>query len=212
MILHLSKLQLLLLVVAAVGWGALWHFGGHLVLPGQCGISLAHWLDWGWDGVALLMLLNPPGPTLGSWAVMVVAMMAPLLAGPLGIGRLSQTLGFLGVYFGLWLLAGVALVMLAIALSLLPGKPLTYGFLIAGLWQMTALKQRSLNRCHAFSRGGAVGFARACIGACWTWMLLPLLVQDDLHFPAMMVAAALMTIERFLGEISRGLNGSTLQH
>ncbi|KJV10275.1 hypothetical protein VZ95_06050 [Elstera litoralis] len=196
-------MQVILLLVAAIGWAALWHLSQHLTLPAQCGINLGHWLDWGWDGLALLLLLNPPETMLLGWAVMVAAMMAPLLAGPLGAGRVSDGLAFLAVYFGLWLLAGVALMTLAIAVSLLPGAPLAYGLLIAGLWQITALKLRSLARCHTCGGGGAVGFTLACIGACWTWMLLPLLVQESLHFITMIVAAVLMAVERFLVMPSR---------
>lgn len=201
MTLRPSALQILLLMVAAAGWGALWHRGGHLALPGQCGISFHHWLDWGWDALALLMLLNPPGPMLGMWGIMVAAMMAPLLAAPLSAGRWRDGLAFVGIYFTLWLIAGVGVMVFALALSLLPGAPLAYGLLIAGLWQITALKQRSLRRCHAHGRAGAVGFTLACIGACWTWMLLPLLVPDRMHFIAMLAAALLMTAERGLGKV-----------
>lgn len=193
-----SKIRILLLLVACAGWVALGYLGGHLALPAQCGISLGHWLDWGWDGVALLVLLNPPEEMLCGWVIMVAAMMLPLLALPQAAGRLRDNLRFLAVYFSLWTAAGVVLITLAVAISLLPGKPLVYGLLLAGLWQLTGLKLRSLRSCHACSQGGVVAYTLACIGACWTWMLLPLLVQENMHFMVMLIATALMAAERFL--------------
>ncbi len=197
----ISAQRLVLLMSVASAW-AVMGLGGHkMALPAQCGLSFGHWLDWGWDGVQLLLLLNPPEHLLLSWAVMLVAMMVPLLWKPM------QGLGWRGargcaVYFALWLMVGAGIMTLAVALRLLPGVPLAYGLLLAGLWQVTPVKRQALALCHVRNGidgwRGAVRFTLGCMGSCWAFMLLPFLVAPDAHFWVMLASAAALLTERWL--------------
>ena len=203
------SLSLPLLLLSMGGWGYLWEGSGHLALPGNCGLSAAHWLDWGWAAFDLLLLFNPPDQLLLSWLVMIVSMMAPLIAGPLAHlrphGKLM--LAFILAYIGLWMLVGAVLMGVAVAMLTLPGEPLAYGVVVAGLWQVTPLKRRCLRLCHWHPAGpiltvrAAFGYGRtiavSCLGSCWALMLLPLLTRHA-HFMLMVLVTALFFVERGL--------------
>lgn len=202
-------LNLSLLLLSVGGWGYLWEGSGHLALPGNCGLSAVHWLDWGWAALDLLLLFNPPDQLLLSWLVMIVAMMAPLLAVPLAQmrARVRLMLAFGLAYIGLWMLVGAVLMAVAVAMLTLPGKPLLYGVGLAALWQVTPLKRRCLRRCHwhpavpILTVRAAFGYGRmialSCLGSCWALMLVPLLANNA-HFMFMALVSALFFLERGL--------------
>lgn len=203
----MAPLNLSLLLLSVGGWGYLWEGSGHLALPGNCGLSAAHWLDWGWAALDLLLLFNPPDQLLLSWLVMIVAMMAPFLATPLEQMRphARLMLAFALAYVGLWMLVGAVLMVVAVAILTLPGEPLLYGAVLAALWQVTPLKRRCLRLCHwqpaapILSVRAAFGYGRtialACLGSCWALMLVPLLAHHT-HFMLMILVSALFFLER----------------
>ena len=138
------------------------------------------------------------GSTAAEAATMLVAMMAPLLAAPLG-HVLAQSLArrrrravalFLLAYALPWVAAAV--VLLALAGWLAASQPrwaLPLAVLAAALFQASPLKQRCLNRGHRHPALAAFGapadlavvrfggsHAAWCIGSCSAFMLAPMLV------------------------------------
>lgn len=98
---------------------------------------------------------------IGRWLLMIVAMMLPLILGPIRTTaarslwrRRHRAIGaFLGGYLLPWLLGGVALAVLAM---LMPAPqtdrssaPLMLAFAVAAGWQLTPVKRRALVSCHA---------------------------------------------------------------
>ena len=131
------------------------------------------------------------------WAVMVIAMMAPLLIAPvrhirsssLASRRARSVALFLAGYAGVWITAGV--VAAAVALSQV--RPVVALVVAAGvlLWQVSPAKQQCLNRLHAHPPLSAFGTAADrdarrfgvahggwCAASCGPVMLLPFLVPD----------------------------------
>ena len=130
------------------------------------------------------------------WALMVVAMMAPLVVSPLqhlrdrsfARRRARATALFLSGYLTAWMAAGAGLLTLADVARESPFPP-ALGFALAtvaaALWQVSPAKQWALNRCCRRPRLAAFGAAAdldaldfglthgaACIGACWALMTL----------------------------------------
>jgi len=156
----------------------------------------------------------------GSWLLMLVAMMAPLLQHPLlhiwqrslARRRLSAVALFLLGYVMIWSVAGAVLAVIAARLA---GTQPAGGWAafagalaIALLWQISPAKQVCLNRCHrqlalaAFGRRADLdalqyGLVHGvwCVGACWALMLLPL-VAGSWHLPAMAVITVVLIAER----------------
>jgi predicted metal-binding membrane protein len=167
----------------------------------------------------MLLAANPLAPLAGSWALMLVAMMAPMLVAPIYHIRISSfarrrarsTMLFAGGYGMIWMAAGVVIVaMELIVTSLLPRSylPATIAGVIAVVWQASPFKQRCLNRCHSHRPLAAFGFAADldvlrmgleqglwCTCSCWVAMLFPMLLPGG-HFVAMAAVAVLMFCER----------------
>jgi predicted metal-binding membrane protein len=155
----------------------------------------------------------------GNWLLMLAAMMTPALIQPIrfirGQGlarrRTRATLLFLAVYSSIWTLAGA--LMLAIAAPIhsagvTPVLPAAAALALAALWQCSPAKQVCLNHCHvrpalaAFGRRadtGVITFAAAhagwCIGSCWAWMLVPLILPSG-HLATMTGMTVLIFCER----------------
>src|SRR5262249_37545275 len=153
------------------------------------------------------------------WALMVAAMMAPLLVAPLrhvhdrsfARRRARAMLMFVAGYAAMWMMAGVALQVLAFGLGQATFTSLLGLGVAAALaigWQVSPAKQWCLNRCHrrpqlaAFGAAAdrdAVAFGLAngasCAGACWALMLLPLLVGHG-NVLAMIAVALFVLGER----------------
>jgi predicted metal-binding membrane protein len=139
------------------------------------------------------------------WTVMVAGMMLPtalpLLEAFARVVRwrpqrrrllLLLTAGFLGVWaaFGYLLVWGdLAVHLLVDRLPVVADRPQLIAAIVlvaAGLYQLSELKQRCLNRCRSplslimphWSGAGAdavrigVGYGLSCLGCCWTLMLL----------------------------------------
>lgn len=167
----------------------------------------------------LAVLLISPAKLITGSALMITAMMAPLIAEPLqhvhdrsfASRRARAMLVFIAGYAAAWLVAGVALQIVAlIARWTLPEALLRLGLAtgVAVLWQVSPAKQWFLNRCHnrpqlaafgAAADGDALGFGLAsggaCAGGCWALMLLPLLLPYG-HLPAMLAIALFVAAER----------------
>ena len=159
--------------------------------------------------------------TLQTWSLMLVAMMMPLLGGPLfqiearslpsrrGRGRAL----FLAGYGLAWAAALGAMMALLVGLrSLGPGWAAPFvapGLLVlAAWWQGTSFKRRALTACHrpaelrAFGWPGAAdcvafGLAHgaACAGSCGVAMLALIAAGHDLA--AMAVVALILLVERY---------------
>jgi predicted metal-binding membrane protein len=165
------------------------------------------------------LMLNSPARLVAGWALMVTAMMSPLIIAPLRHvydrsfarrrGRAAAL--FLTGYGTAWMIAGLGLQALVLAVRWVAPAPLAVLGLAAGvalLWQISPAKQWCLNRCHRrphLAAFGAVadrdvfGFGLTngafCAGACWALMLLPLLAERG-HFTAMIAVALFLFAER----------------
>ncbi|WP_320233563.1 copper chaperone [Mesorhizobium montanum] len=167
----------------------------------------------------LVLALNPPGSLAAGWALMLAAMMAPLLIVPvrhirdrcLPRGRARVVALFVAGYATSWMVAGAMLLALAIAMRLAVPRawlPLSAAALPALVWQISPAKQICLNRCHLQPELAAFGLAADvdalhfglthgiwCVGSCWALMLLPLLVPHG-HVATMAAVALWLFSER----------------
>jgi predicted metal-binding membrane protein len=211
-----ARIRILLLLASLSAWVpffASWHSLQGMV---HCGSSGLGPLSVSFNS---LLMVNPPATFMAGWAVMVVAMMFPLLTGPtyhicsncfVHHQRRLTTLFVLSYSF-VWMMVGVVLwTVELIGKLLVPGTWLLASIvaIVALIWQCSPVKQRCLNRCHlrhplsAFGRSAeydaiSFGFMHGvwCTGSCWVWMLLPLLLPRG-HFVAMVPIAALILSER----------------
>jgi predicted metal-binding membrane protein len=202
------------LVLSALGTG-------HAALPAFCGSDTARLvLASGFaDALAFALALNPPARLSADWALMLFAMMPPLLAAPLmHVWRSSlprrrvQALAHFTLGYGLvWMSAGPMLIGLAVLLQLVAGgsAPAFAGaLLLATVWSASPWQRVALNRSHRMRRIGLFGWAADreclafgavhavwCIAACWAWMLTAL-AAGRWHVAAMIFAAAVLLGER----------------
>lgn len=167
----------------------------------------------------MLLAMNPPASLAVGWALMLVAMMSPVLVPPLYYIRLRSFTHrrvrsiafFLAGYAAIWMAAGVVLLAIEVAVKLLVRQSYLAAaavVLIASVWQFSPIKQRCLNRCYAHPAlaafGGAADFDALrfgmthgawCVGSCWALMLAPMLLPRA-HLLAMAVVALLIFSER----------------
>lgn len=155
-------------------------------MPGGWTMSMT-WMRMpaqGWSGAA--------GTFLGMWAVMMIAMMLPVLVPQLRQLRgAAAMLKFSLAYFGVWMACGAALFPLGMAYNELAMRsdelsrvtPLLAGtvVLVAAAWQFTPWKARLLTRCrHDESSCGSRGTGRsvwsagARLGLCCVQCCAPL--------------------------------------
>ncbi len=210
-----------LLAPAGMAWlGLFWLSGGEQALalcvaprPTLFDGLLAN-LAAGFDSVA-------PGRWSIEWALMIVAMMFPLLvpmvrhvAGHSFAAQRQRSVGlFVAGYAMVWLtaaaLSSVALVAARATLQTLHLAPWA-GLIccgLAALWQLSAAKIRAVNRCHGTvalrpwagdADRDAFGFGilhgRRCVRACLPVMVLPLVGGYGLA--AMAAIAAILLAER----------------
>ena len=169
-----------------------------------------------------LLAFASPTSLVAGWALMVLAMMTPLIARPLlhvreqSLARRQRRamLLFAAGYGSVWLAAGLVLQPLAWLLpSLVPGAPwagVAVAALVAVVWQMSPAKQACLNRCHrqpalaAFgleadldALGFGVGHGLWCVAACAPLMLLAESGQAIGLWLAMPATALFILAERF---------------
>ena len=148
-----------------------------------------------------LMLLSPAQLASGS-ALMIAAMMLPLIIAPLrhvrdrsfARQRARATILFTAGYVVVWMIVAVVLQLIAVAARWAAPTPLLcFGLAVitAILWQVSPTKQWCLNRCHRRPHLAAFGAAAdrdafdfgltngaSCAGSCWALMLLTLLISQ----------------------------------
>jgi predicted metal-binding membrane protein len=199
-------------------WSVLALDGSNLILPAFCsaGTLWAAPLSVSFD---LALAFNSPAKLAFGWALMVAAMMPPLVIAPLrhvrdrsfAKRRARSMLLFVAGYMAVWMAAGMGLQAMALAARWAAPAPLVclgLAVAIALLWQVSPAKQWCLNRCHrrphlaafraaadrdAFSFGLANGVS--CVGACWALMLLPLFLVQA-HLLAMIGVTLFILAER----------------
>lgn len=211
----------LLFATAGLGLTLSAYGAEHAMLPAFCGAGAARLLlASGWsDALVWEFALNPPGRLLADWALMLLAMMPPLLAAPLmhvwwsslPRRRVFASAHFAFGYAAVWMMAGPILIGIALLLQLVAGEG-TLAFagalLIATVWSASPWQRIALNRGHRLSRVGLFGWAASrecltygavhavwCIASCWAWMLVAL-AAGRWHIPAMMLAGLVMLGER----------------
>jgi len=167
----------------------------------------------------MLLAMNPPASLAAGWAVMLVAMMSPVLIPPIRhirvrsfTHRRARSIAlFAAGYAAIWMAAGG--VLLAVELAVRLFRPQSYlpaagVVLMALVWQFSPVKQRCLNRCHAHTELAAFGAAADCdalrfgmthgiwcAASCWALMLFPMLLPRG-HVVAMAAVAVLIFSER----------------
>lgn len=186
------------------------------VLPGFCGTLSPDAL--GRVTIASLRSVGVGGIALG-WALMVVAMMPPLVSPPLNHVTVSSLKSrrrragaiFLTGYGAIWLAAGLAIVPLALAVRLAFGDlAFPYTLVAASIWSCSPLAQLSRNRCHRLARIGLRG-VRAdadclrqattigpwCILSCGPWMLAVMTLETG-HVVAMALVTLALVLDRMM--------------
>jgi predicted metal-binding membrane protein len=181
-------------------WSVLAFDGSDLIMPAFCSAATP-WpapLSVSFDQA---LMFNSPAKLASSWALMVVAMMLPLVIAPLrhvrdrsfARRRNRAMLIFVAGYLAVWMAAGVGLQAMALAARWavpLPLLCLGVAAAVAMGWQVSPAKQWCLNRCHRRPQLAAFGAAAdcdafnfgltngaSCVGACWALMLLMLVVE-----------------------------------
>jgi predicted metal-binding membrane protein len=207
---------ILLAAVSLAAWVALVIGAKEVLSPALCA-TRAFWTTPPPTSPDLLLVLNGPTTVMCSAALMVAAMMLPLIPAPLRhVHERSFTrrrgramLLFVAGYAILWVCAVSGLQLLALAARWI--APTSLVFLVAAaaaLWQASPGKQWFLNRCHRRPQLAAFGVAAdrdalvfglthgaSCAGACWGLMLLSLSVAN-LHLPVMAAVALFAAAER----------------
>lgn len=209
----------LLFALAGLGLILSVHGAGRATLPNFCSVDTA-WLllasSWP-DALELAFALNPPARLSGAWALMLLAMMPPLLAAPLmHVWRSSlprrrvRALALFAFGYGsVWMMAGPILIGLALLLQLVAGEGAFIGaLLLATVWSASPWQRAALNRSHRLRRIGLFGWAADrdsltfgamhavwCIASCWAWMLVPL-AAERWHIAVMMLVGVVMLGER----------------
>jgi predicted metal-binding membrane protein len=157
--------------------------------------------------------------SLGHWLLMVLAMMLPLVRGPVRAtasrslwGRRNRAIaGFLTGYVGVWAVAGALAILVMTVVGahrLSPPAAAAVAFAAAALWQRTRARRRVVMGCHqtvplaprgwradrdCVRYGGMIG--TRCLVSCWAVMAACLLLQ---HSVVVMVYAGLIgAVERY---------------
>lgn len=195
-------------------------------LPDFCGPG-GHSAAAALAGAAIALRLNPIGPLLISWLLMLCAMMLPVLSRPiaevgaLGSSRFRSTLAalaFLSSYAAVWLAVLMLLAAATAGLRLATVAAPLIAIGIAVAWQATPAKARCRRLCRDATiawpsrapelRGlcHGVATARACAGSGWALMALPFLFEAG-HLVVMAVATFAMAWERLGPAQNRGSFG-----
>lgn len=207
-----------LLLVSAAGFGLSAALARNAALPGFCG-SIDALALLGRDPSVVFIMPggNLTGQLLAEWALMLLAMMPPLLALPITHLRRSSLprrrgraiMAFVLGYGAVWLAAALPLLLAGLGLRLLLGPlALPAALLLALGWSASPQYARAQRVAHRFPRIGlfggqalrdALGFGalhgRDCLRTCWAWMLVPLMV-DGGHLMVMLAVSILLLAER----------------
>ena len=178
---------------------------------------------------------------VGAWAAMMAAMMLPSASPMIGLYAATQrnSAGLVGkavpvalfalMYLALWASTGVPIYFGSVALGAITSDALPYGIagvlLVAGLFQVSPLKQVCLRHCRSPVgfllghwrpgwRGGlAMGWAHAvyCLGCCWALMIV-LVAAGAMGLPWVLLIAAVVAAEKLLpyGECIARVTGVAL--
>jgi predicted metal-binding membrane protein len=208
-----SQVRAPVLFVSAAAWILL------VLEPGGMGLHAHHMARMPDASLDMLLASNPPASLGIGWALMLAAMMAPVVIAPVRhvrdrsfARRRARSIGlFVAGYAAIWMAVGVMLMALAMAVRMYTPQsfaPLAFAAVLAIVWQFSPLKQRCLNRGHAhpqlaaFGRAADAGALRFgwthgiwCAGSCWAPMLLPLLVTRG-HLAAMAAVTLWLSAER----------------
>jgi predicted metal-binding membrane protein len=204
--------------ISLAAWSVLAFGGSMSVVPALCssGAGPAIPLSVAFD---LALTFNSPARLASGWALMLAAMMPPVVAAPLrhvrdrsfARRRTRAMLLFIIGYFAVWMAAGVVLQLVGLtALSVLP-LPLPWlgvALALGVAWQVSPAKQWCLNRCHRRPQLAAFGVAAdrdafnfgltngaSCAGACWT-LMLPMLLAAGGQLFAMIAVTLFVFAER----------------
>ena len=169
--------------------------------------------------IKLATALVDPGRWATGWVVMLLAMTPPLLGAPvtrlwrgsLARRRATVLLSFALGYLAVWILVGTGLQVLAIGLGAMAGAPaVTLVGVVWAAWRLSPLWRRAELGCHRAPQLRVFGtaawtdsfdyglrFGGWCAAACWPLMLAPLVAGRG-HWVMMLIAAAMMAIDRNL--------------
>jgi predicted metal-binding membrane protein len=206
-----------ILLVSAVTWILLLNPGGMLMIahcPATGSVAMPFLTS-----AQMWLTMNPLLNLAAGWALMLVAMMSPVLIEPIRHIRLRSftrrrarsIMLFVTGYTAIWIALGSVLLPIELAIKLFQPQsylPATGVILVTVVWQCSPTKQLCLNRCHAHSELAAFGPAADldalrfglthgiwCAGSCWGLMLIPMLVPSG-HLVAMATVAILIFGER----------------
>jgi len=206
------------LLVSAVAWILLLGWPGSMVTVAHCPVTSSGGTPFP-ASFQMVLAMNPPSAMAAGWAVMLVAMMSPVLIPPLShvwqssfTSRRARSMAlFVSGYAVIWMALGVVLLATELVLALLTPQPYLAAAslaIIALIWQFSPIKQRCLNRCCAHAElavfGAAADFDALrfgithgvwCAGSCWALMLVPMLLTRG-HMVAMAVVSVLIFSER----------------
>jgi predicted metal-binding membrane protein len=171
------------------------------------------------DLLSQALATHSPTPLVVGCALMLVAMMSPLVIPAIHHVRFTSLARrrarsialFMAGYASVWMMWGAMLMGVAfVAQALASGSfiPALVGCMVACVWQISPLKQLSLNKCYlkpplrAFGLGADLDTLRFgwmhglwCAASCSVLMLLPMLLPVD-HLAAMAVVAVFVYCER----------------
>lgn len=206
------------LIVSALTWILLLAAPGSMVTLAHCAATSSGAMPLR-ASFQMLLAMNSLASLAVGWALMLAAMMSPVLIAPLNHVRLRSFTNrrarsmmlFVAGYAAIWIPLGGALLAIELGVKLyapelyLPAAGLV---LVALVWQCSPIKRRCLNRCHAHTELAAFGAAADfdalrfgmthgiwCAGSCWALMLFPMVLPRG-HVVAMAAVAVLIFSER----------------
>jgi len=206
--------------ISLIAWFLLLRHGSSLVIPALCSASSLRALPL-LASFNLAVAFGTPAQLASDWALMVAAMMLPLIIASLrhvrdrsfARRRARATLLFLLGYVLVWMTAGFVLQVMAFAARwAVPAPLLCFGVVVATaiLWQVSPAKQLCLNRCHRRPHLAAFDLAAdrdafafglmngaSCVGSCWALMLT--LVVSQGHALGMVAVTLFAFGERLEG-------------
>jgi predicted metal-binding membrane protein len=200
-----------------IAWSVLAFDGNSLALPAFCSTEMLRAVPLS-VSFGLTLVFNSSAQLASGWALMVAAMMSPLLVAPLRHvrdrsftrRRTRAMLLFVAGYGAVWMIAGVGLQATTLTARWVASAPLVYLGVtaVAILWQISPAKQWCLNRCHRRPHLAAFGAAAdrdafkfgvtngvSCAGACWA-LMLPMLLAGQGHVLGMIALALFVFAER----------------
>jgi len=202
----LARVRNAVLLLSSVAWIVL------LVDPGSI-TRLAHCPTVDSGGMPppgsfrMLLAINPPASLAAGWAVMLVAMMSPVLIAPIchirlrsfAHRRVRSVVLFVSAYSAVWMVVGCVLFAIELAVKAYTPQsslPLSIVAIVALVWQLSPGKQRCLNACHSHTElaafGASADFAALrfglahgiwCAASCAALMLLPMLSSRGTSSP-----------------------------